>query len=94
VLAPEIHNEVASPGNQDDTRLVRTVCISGKLPSGKKKADYEAPLRAAGYELVDEVTKGLNFLVLADPTSTSSKSEKARKLGVEVISEEKLMQMI
>lgn len=77
-----------------NVETAKTVCISGKLPSGKKKADYEAPLRAAGYELVDEVTKGLNYLVLADPASTSSKSEKARKLGVEVISEEQLIQRI
>jgi len=70
-----------------------TVCISGKLPSGKKKLDYEEPLKAAGFALVDEVTKQLNYLVLADPASNSSKAEKARKLGVEVISEEQLMQL-
>ncbi len=28
VIAPGVLNEVASPGNQDDTQLVRTVCIS------------------------------------------------------------------
>jgi DNA ligase (NAD+) len=77
----------------DDVPL-KTVCISGKLPSGKKKADYVAPLKAAGYGLVDDVTKGLDYLVLADPNSTSSKSEKARKLGIEVISEERLEQMV
>jgi len=73
--------------------ITMTVCISGKLPSGKKKSDYEEPLKAAGYALVDEVTKQLNYLVLADPASNSSKAEKARKLGVEVISEERLMQL-
>jgi predicted DNA-binding WGR domain protein len=71
-----------------------TICISGKLPSGKKKSDYEQPLLVAGYELVEDVTKGLNYLVLADPASNSSKAEKARKLGVTVISEEKLIQMV
>jgi len=68
----------------------KTLCISGKLPSGRKKADYEAPLRAAGIELVEDVMHGLSFLVLADPVSTSSKAEKARKLGVDVISEVQL----
>ncbi len=71
----------------------RTICISGKLPSGRKKADYEAPLRAAGYELVDDVTKGLAYLVLSDPASTSGKAQKARKLGVAVISEEQLIEL-
>ena len=76
----------------DDTEASerQTVCISGKLPSGKKKADYQDPLMTAGYELVDDVTKYLGYLVLADPASTSSKAVKARKLGVSVISEEDL----
>ena len=70
-------------GGADDAALRPSVCISGKLPSGKKKADYEAPLHAAGYQLVDEVGKGLSLLVLADPASNSSKADKARKLGIE-----------
>jgi DNA ligase (NAD+) len=73
-----------------EAKPLKTVCISGKLPSGKKKADYERPLLDAGYELVDDVSKGLSYLVLADPESTSSKSAKAKKLGVSVISEEQL----
>jgi DNA ligase (NAD+) len=73
---------------------VKTVCISGKLPSGMKKSDYEAPLRAVGYELVDAVSKELNYLVLADPDSISSKAEKARKLGVLVISEDQLQSIV
>ncbi len=78
----------------DDETPVKKVCISGKLLSGRKKADYEAPLRSAGYSLVDDVTKDLNYLVLAEPDSTSSKAVKARELGVEVIPEERLMKMI
>jgi DNA ligase (NAD+) len=72
----------------------KTVCISGKLTSGKKKSDYEAPLLAEGYELVDEVSKDLNYLVLADASSTSSKAVKARKMGVDVISEEELVGLL
>lgn len=71
-----------------------TVCISGKLPSVKKNADYKEPLLAAGFELVDDVSKGLSYLVLADAASTSAKSEKAKKLGVAVISEDQLIQML
>ena len=70
------------------------MCISGKLHSGRKKHDYEAQLLAAGIHLVDEVNRGLSYLVLADPDSTSSKADKARKLGVEVISEAQLLALI
>lgn len=73
---------------------LKTVCISGKLHSGKKKADYEASLLSAGYALLDEVSKGLNYLVLADLDSTSSKAEKAKKLGVQIISEEQLIALL
>lgn len=73
---------------------LQTICISGKLHSGKKKADYEESLKNVGYALQDEVSKGLNFLVLADPDSTSSKAEKARKLGIQIISEDQLIELI
>lgn len=75
-------------------QAIKTVCISGKLPSGSKKADYAAPLRAAGYELVDDVVKGLSYLVLADPAVVTGKSAKARSLGVELLSEDQLKAMI
>jgi len=58
------------------------VCISGALPSGLRKADYTEPLRAAGYDLVDDVSQGLTFLVVADPSATTNKAQKARKLGI------------
>jgi DNA ligase (NAD+) len=73
---------------------LQTICISGKLHSGKKKADYEESLKNVGYALLDEVSKGLNFLVVADPDSTSSKAEKARKLGIQIISEDQLIELI
>jgi DNA ligase (NAD+) len=71
-----------------------TVCISGKLPSGRKKAEYAAPLMAAGYTLVDEVTRDLKLLVVADPDSVSAKAEKARKLGITIIGETQLEALI
>lgn len=84
----------SSPAPVKSAPSSKKVCISGKLPSGSKKADYEAPLLAAGYSLVDDVVHDLTYLVLADPASTSSKAEKARKLGVAVISEEELQGLL
>ncbi len=92
VLPPQVDLQATSDGEVDQP--LKTICISGKLPSGCKKADYVDPLRAAGYELVDEVIKGLDFLVLAEPGSTSGKAEKARRLGVAVITEESLRRLI
>jgi DNA ligase (NAD+) len=91
ILPPQV--DLHSFIDPDLTQL-KKVCISGKLPSGKRKSDYDAPLRAAGYELVDEVGKGLSYLVLADADSVSSKAQKARKLGVAVISELELNKLL
>ena len=43
--------------------------------------------------MVDDVNKDLSYLVLTDPASTSGKAQKARKLGVAVISEEQLIEL-
>ncbi len=88
-------SELAFSGESDTPQeSAKSVCITGKLPSGKKKSDYKAPLEAAGFVLVDKVSRELDYLVLADPTSTSSKAAKARKYGVALISEEELNGMI
>lgn len=76
------------------SRVEKSVCISGKLPSGKKKADYAESLSAVGCQLLDDVKPGLTYLVLADPASASAKSEKAKKLGVQIISEDELIALV
>lgn len=68
----------------------KTFCITGSLPSGKKKGDYKAPLASNGHELVNSVTKSLDILVIADPSANTGKAKKAKDYGIEVISEEEL----
>jgi DNA ligase (NAD+) len=66
-------------------------CITGSLPSGKKKKDYAPLLEAKGHILVDDLTKEVQFLVIADPNGAeSSKTKKAKKLGIPLINEETL----
>lgn len=72
---------------------LKTICITGTLPSGRKKAYYKEPLRAIGFELVDEVAKGLDYLV-AEPGLVSGKSTKAIKLGISIISEVQLADLL
>jgi DNA ligase (NAD+) len=40
------------------------------------------------------ITKGVSYLVQADPSSTSSKTQKAEKFGVEIISEKEFFKML
>lgn len=64
----------------------KRVCITGKLKSFKKKADAETSLSAAGFTLVDSVTKTTDYLV-DEEGKMSSKREKAVQYGITIISD-------
>lgn len=67
-------------------------CITGKLSRPRKQ--IEADIREAGGDIKGSVTSSLDYLVVNDPESTSSKAKKARNLGVPMISEDRLAMMI
>lgn len=64
----------------------KRVCITGKLKSFKKKADAEISLSAAGFILVDSVTKTTDYLV-DEEGKMSSKREKAVQYGITIITD-------
>jgi DNA ligase (NAD+) len=70
----------------------KTFVITGTL--SRKRDEVAAMIEEAGGVMQNGVGKGTNFLVIADPSSTSSKAQKARKLGTELIGEEQLMEML
>lgn len=69
-----------------------SVCFTGSLSIPRGKASELA--EQAGFEVKSSVTKGLTYLVMADPNSTSSKAQKARKLGTAVIGETEFMKLV
>lgn len=62
------------------------VCITGKLKSFSKKADAEQVLLAAGFILVDSVTKTTDILV-DEEGKMSSKRTKAEQYGITIITD-------
>lgn len=58
-------------------------------PRGKLQKMVEE----AGGEVKKSVGKGLSYLVITDPNSTSSKAEAARKNRTMLISEEEFLKM-
>ncbi len=68
--------------------LVFTGAMSTKRPI------LEQMVKDAGGEIKSSVGKGVNYLVIADPNSTSSKAVAARKLGTKLISEEEFLEMV
>lgn len=64
----------------------KRVCITGKLKSFSKKADAEQVLLAAGFILVDSVTKTTDILV-DEEGKMSSKRTKAEQYGITIITD-------
>jgi DNA ligase (NAD+) len=63
----------------------KSFCFTGAL--SRPRADLEAMVEERGGTLLSGVTKDLDFLVMADPSSGSSKAQKAAKYGTECIDE-------
>ena len=61
----------------------KSVCFTGAQP--RKRSELEVMVTANGGTVLDHVTKGLTYLVLADPESGSSKAKKAREYGTSCI---------
>jgi DNA ligase (NAD+) len=81
------------PGNPTTGPLAgSSFCLTGTL--SKPRKEIQAAILAAGGAVKDDVATGVTHLVQADASSQSSKSKKAQKLGVKVISEDELNKMM
>jgi DNA ligase (NAD+) len=67
-------------------------CFTGA--SARPRAELTQLVEAKGGRALASVTKDLQYLVIADLDSTSSKAVKAKKLGTKLITEEQLLELI
>jgi len=67
----------------------QSFCFTGSMQN--KRADLEALVEANGGVVKSSVGKGLTYLVISDPNSTSSKAVAARKVGTRCIGEEEFL---
>lgn len=70
----------------------KAFCFTGALARPRK--EYEAMVLRHGGEVLSGVTKELDYLVMADPSSGSSKAEKARKYGTQCIDEATFLALV
>lgn len=66
--------------------------LTGKMEH--PRSYYEDLIRQHGGTVSSSVTKNTDYLIIADSKSTSTKAQKARKLGVELISPEELEELL
>lgn len=71
----------------------KSFCFTGKAEAIGSRSKCEELVIANG-GTISSVKKGLTFLVQADPSSTSSKSVKAKSLGISIISPEEFLEMV
>jgi DNA ligase (NAD+) len=69
-----------------------TVCITGSL--SQPKAHFWDLISKAGHIGTDDFSKTVTHLVAADPNGSSSKLQKARKLGIPILSEAQLVELL
>lgn len=87
-LEPEKKVEV-----KDGKLSGKSFCFTGKAEAiGTRSQCEELVLKNGG--TISSVKKGLSYLVQEDGSSTSSKSVKARSLGISIISPEEFLEMI
>jgi DNA ligase (NAD+) len=67
-------------------------CFTGTMLN--KRAVLEKMVEDNGGDIKDKVIAGLTYLVIADPSSTSSKAVSARKFGTNLISEDNFLDMV
>jgi DNA ligase (NAD+) len=70
----------------------KSFCFTGALSI--KRAEAEKMVAEQGGEAKNSVGRGLTYLVIADPSSTSSKAQKARSLGIQLINEATFLSMV
>ncbi|MBX3200515.1 MAG: NAD-dependent DNA ligase LigA [Labilithrix sp.] len=70
----------------------KSFCFTGTLPRPRK--EYEELVVKHGGTVLSGVTKDLGYLVMSDPTSASTKAEKARKYGTQCIDAAAFMELI
>jgi DNA ligase (NAD+) len=69
-----------------------SVCFTGSMQN--KRPVLEKMAADAGADVKSAVGKGLTYLVIADPNSTSAKAVAARKFGTSLISEEDFLDLV
>ena len=70
----------------------KTFCFTGTLPRPRK--EYEGLVEKHGGTVLSGVTKDLHYLVMSDPSSASTKAEKARKYGTLCIDADAFMALV
>ena len=83
-LTIEKNNDIISVEKLKDL----TFCITAKVHIWKNRDELSKEIEKLGGKVTGSVSKNTNYLINNDVNSTSAKNNKAKELGVQIISEE------
>ena len=72
----------------------KSFVVTGSVNQFKNRGELQKKIEELGGKVVGSVSKNTDYLINNDVTSTSGKNEKAKKLGIPIISEEDFIKMI
>ncbi|MCL1928430.1 MAG: NAD-dependent DNA ligase LigA [Treponema sp.] len=85
---------IAEPRNEEEQPLQGvSFCFTGELKTIKRSAAEEM-VKALGGSVKSSVIKGLSYLVTNDTESGSAKNKKASEMGVSIINEKTLLDLL
>lgn len=87
-----LENGVTIKAKIHGTLTGKSICFTGSMKN--KRPVLEKMAADVGADIKGSVGKGLTYLVIADPNSTSSKAQAARKLGTLLISEDEFLDLV
>ena len=92
VILDLLENGVKIKDKIHGTLTGKSVCFTGSMKT--KRPVLEKMAADQGADVKGSVGKGLTYLIIADPNSTSSKAVAARKLGTVLISEDEFLDLV
>ena len=91
VLMDEL--QIAKPEKKAEETLGKMIfVITGDVHIYKNRDEFKASVEARGGKVSGSVSKKTDYLVINDLTSTTGKAQKARELGVQMISEDQFVE--
>lgn len=86
----KMHNSMISAGSTTLDGI--TVCVTGKSSHFKNRDELTTAITQLGGKVTSSVTTKTTYLINNDIESNSSKNLTAKKLGIEILSEEKFIE--
>ena len=90
ILTITVPEKSSSPGSLEG----KTFVITGSLEYFPNRGECKERIEQSGGRVSGSVSKNTDFLVNNDSSSSSSKNKKAKELGIPIITEQELLELL